>query len=516
MPDGETGGVTLRDRLGAYVASRWFPFAAGLVTAFAVAWMWGGLDQPGAFHDERAYVVQARLLAIGSWTAPAPPLPVFWAMPHVFVEPAIFARYPPGFAPLLVPGLWLGLPGLVPVLLAGGAAVLLVLLLRRLAGPWTAAAAWLLWTSSARGIAWHASYFSETATVALYLGALLALHHWVEAPRPRLLLILVVCVGWLGITRPVTGIALALPIAAVLVWQVWRNRRLEGWKSAVVVGLLICSVVPYWGLRTTGSPLRLPYAEYSKEYFPGDMPGFARDTSPPRHRLPPDFLRLGQELDALYADHHPGRIPEYIAQRGAALGEQAVGTRVWAYAWVLAPIGFVLLGTGIAAFAGASIAAMLLAYTLMPHPVHWTLYYLELFPLAAAAAVVALARFPRRLLPLAGVVLVAMVVGNLRGWPREKSTKASMSARQRASQAIVRALPDPHAVIFVRRSEKRTPHFTLVDILGPPNSTPTWIVRDLGATENAQLIQRAGGRRPYMLDEHTMQLSSLQTAAPAP
>jgi len=499
--------VSRRGRLESFVSSPAFPAVAALVTALAVTWMWGGLDQPGAFHDERAYVVQARLLAGGSWTAATPPQPLAWAMPHVFMEPAIFAKYPPGFAPLLVPGIWIGLPGLMPVLLAGGAAALLVLLVRRLAGPWPAAGAWLLWTSSAPAAAWHASYFSETATTTLYLGALLALHHWWQRPRATLLVLLVACMGWIGISRPVTGMALAVPIAALLMRRVWRERQLDGWRAAVVVGIVICSIVPYWSMRTLGSPGRMPYSEYSREYFPLDMPGFARDTSAPRQPLPADFQALSGELELLYADHRPQRIPDYILGRGTALGAQVVGTRVWVHAWLLAPVGFALLGAGVAWFAVGSVSAMLVVYTLMPHPVHWTLYYLELFPLVAAAAVVALARFPRRLLPVAGVAFAALVIGNVQGWPREHRIKSRLTAHQRGAQSLIRGLDDPFAVIFVRRSESRTPHFTLIDILGPPSTTPTWVVRDLGAELNSRLLQHAGGRRPYILDENEMTLT---------
>ena len=97
--------------------SRLLPWICGAATAVAVAFVWPDLNAPGAYHDERAYVVQARLLASFSWTAPTPPVPMAWEMAHMFVEPRVFAKYPPGHAIALVPGVWLGMTALMPVLL---------------------------------------------------------------------------------------------------------------------------------------------------------------------------------------------------------------------------------------------------------------------------------------------------------------------------------------------------------------------------------------------------------------
>lgn len=497
--------------------SPWLPIACALLTVAAVVWMWDGLAQPGAFHDERAYLVQARLLAQGAWTAAAPPMPIFWAMPHVYVEPALFAKYPPGFAPLLVPGLWLGVPGLVPALLAGLSAALIVVLVRRIAGAGTALLAWALWTSAAQTMDWHASYLSETASVPLFLSALLALHGW-SATRSRASLVaLTACVGWLGITRPVTGIALTIPIAVVVLSRAARERQLVGWRSALLVGLAIASLVPYWSWRTTGSPRRMPYSEYSQEYFPFDMPGFTRDTSPPRRPLPPDFVALGAAVSADYAPHRPSRIPAYLVQRSANVLSDAIG-RFALPAAVLVPIGLAVLGGGIAALVVSSTALMLLAYTLMPHPPTWTLYYLELFPLLAAAAAVALTALARRVRRVWPVVAIGVVllVGNLSQWPTQRVLKATPTARQRLAQLMIAELEDPRAVIFVRRSPALSPHFTLWDILGPPATTDTWILRDLGAAADRELLQSAGGRRPYLLDETTMTLVPWDPAGAEP
>ena len=81
--------------------------------------VWGSFHEPGVVHDERAYLLQAEIFARGHWTAPSPPLAAFFEQMHVFIEPAVFAKYPPAHALTLVPGIWLGLPGLMPALMTG-------------------------------------------------------------------------------------------------------------------------------------------------------------------------------------------------------------------------------------------------------------------------------------------------------------------------------------------------------------------------------------------------------------
>lgn len=525
-PVGYVGRMTAG--LGGHVA----PIAVGIITALLVAYVWGGLDVPGVYHDERAYVVQARLLAHFSWTAPSPPVPILWEMAHVYVEPAVFAKYPPGHAPLLVPGVWLGLPGLVPVLFAGLAAALFYVLARELAGVWVALGAWAVWTVVPETLDWHSSYFSESTTVACWLGALVALHRWWRTGSAASLLLIVLCVGWLGLARPITGMALGLPIAVVVVVGVIRRRALRGWPVAAVAGVLIVAMVPYWSVRTLGSATPLPYAEYSRWYFPWDLPGFVRDTSPPLRTLPPDFEALARATQRNYEGHTWDAVPRNAVTRAHRVVVGAIGP-VLAPLWVLVPLGIATLGAGIGAFAAGSFVLLVGAYLVMPHASHWTIYYLEMMPLVSFGALLGMRRLlawatraaihaqwapvsPQRL-HVAFAIALAVVVGiTASGIPGRRWLEAVRGVRQRHAQAMIQGLEDPNAVIFVRRSDRMNPHFTLWDILGPPERTPTWIVRDMGPDLNGALMRRAEGRRPYRLDEDTMTLTAWTEGAPAP
>lgn len=522
--------ASMRERADAFVARPAMPLLAGFITAGLVLTFWGSLTGPGVFHDERAYLVQARLLAAFTWTAPTPPLPEFWEMAHMFVVPALFAKYPPGHAPLLVPGIWLGMPGLVPVLLSGLAGALVFLLGRRVAGAWTAVAAWALWTSSPFVLLWQSSYFSEVTTAALWLLALLALLEWTRHGRGGSLVAIVASVGWLGITRPVTGIALGLPIAIVVLRTAWKRRSLSGWKPALFVGAVIVAFVPWWAWRTIGSPTLMPYSHYSRVYFPWDMPGFERDTSPPLRWLPPDLVALGESTKINYEGHTAARMwPNFLQRSGYAVVSSVPFEARWLTAF--APIGLLALGAPVAIVLASSFALLIGAYLVMPHHVTWSVYYLEVFPVPALLAMAGLAFLVRlavralrrrragsvdsaayratslgdaradlpRSIALAVLVLVAWrVVPNI---PTGRVADDPLVNRILVLEARLDRLPERRIVLFIRPDRRVQPHYTLHDILGDPATTDRWMVRDLGAARNAQLIALADGRTPYLFDE---------------
>ncbi len=128
-----------------WLGTPWPVVGLGLVSAALSWWMWRSLDAVPIVHDEAGYVLQAQIFARGMWAAPAPPLPHFFEQFHVFVSPVLAPKYPPGHAILLIPGVLLGLPGLMPVVLNGLTGALLFALVRRLSNPWVGLLAWFLW-----------------------------------------------------------------------------------------------------------------------------------------------------------------------------------------------------------------------------------------------------------------------------------------------------------------------------------------------------------------------------------
>ena len=150
------------------------PLLVGIVSALVMLAVFGSLRRSPAFHDETAYVLQAKIFASGRWTAPARPLPEFFQEIHIFDTPGTAARYWPGHAMVLVPGILLGLPALMPVVLAGLMGALMYALARRTAGSLAAILAWLVWISAPDTLYYGPTYFSELTT-----GPLLLLGWWV-------------------------------------------------------------------------------------------------------------------------------------------------------------------------------------------------------------------------------------------------------------------------------------------------------------------------------------------------
>ncbi|MDB4900281.1 MAG: hypothetical protein JWN53_2089, partial [Gemmatimonadetes bacterium] len=103
------------------------------VTFVVLRWSWGAWQPLPLVHDEMAYLLQAQIFAHGLWALPAQPIPAFWEQPHVLVQPVVAAKYFPGHSLVLAPGVLLGWPALMPLLLHSGSAVLLFLLARRVA-----------------------------------------------------------------------------------------------------------------------------------------------------------------------------------------------------------------------------------------------------------------------------------------------------------------------------------------------------------------------------------------------
>ena len=61
--------------------SRWTPLAVAAVSAIVFTLAWGSLTQIPVIHDEASYLLQAKLFAMGKWTAD-PPRPYLVAPPE--------------------------------------------------------------------------------------------------------------------------------------------------------------------------------------------------------------------------------------------------------------------------------------------------------------------------------------------------------------------------------------------------------------------------------------------------
>ncbi len=271
-------------------------------------------------------------------------------------------------------------PGLVPVVLGGLAAALLFILVRRVTNGWVATLTFVLWLPLRDNLRFKPSYFSENTTSVLWLLGWWALLEWWETGRERWLALVAACTAWIAITRPFTAVAFALPIAAVVLWRVARQRSWAQLARPALVAVAIVGVLPLWSTKTTHSWHELPDMLYAKLYFPFDALGFGLDTTPPARALPPDMHNLIKEFGPTHAAHTVAKLPETFYDRWSVMFDDAFGgLRLLR---LFAVIGLLTL-SGAGWFAVAGSLTLTLCYLLYAHPASWDLYYLEIFASAA-------------------------------------------------------------------------------------------------------------------------------------
>src|SRR5882724_2049667 len=482
----------------------WMPLVFGLVSALLTWYVWGSLHQHPFMADEAAYVLQSEIFARGRWTAPAPPLPEFFEQSYVLLRPAIAAKYPPGHALLLAVGTVLGLPGLVPVLLAGLTGGLVFALARRLAGSFVALLTWVIWASTVDVVRYQATYLSEVTTSALWLVGWWGLLRWRENGSSRWLVAVAAAIGWSAITRPLTAVALAIPVLAVVLREIVRRNAWRELAAPVLAGAAILALVPVWSLRTTGNWRLTPLMAYTQTYMPSDVPGFGLSETPAQIQLPSDQNEIEQIYRIHRARHTVERLPATLLQEVAELGMHFCGS-----GWRLALLPFTILGlfavTGAGRFAVGGAAFLLLAYLWYAHPAFWTLYYLEINPVLAFVAATGLWTAMRRVRAapaqsLALLTSILLCIGLGVTSYRVRQRLATLRKPQVALDAAVRTLPPKPSIIFVRYAPDHYAHLSLVRNDPFLAESGRWFVYDRGP-ENARLIAAAPDRVPYLADE---------------
>jgi hypothetical protein len=504
--------------------SRWAPVVAGVLTALFVGWIWGSLREPSFVHDEAAYRLQAEIFASFHLSGAPPPLPEFFEQYHVLLVPRLAPKYWPGHALLLVPGIWLGWPGLVPVLLHGLSGGLLFALARRLARRWVGLLAWLLWLSAPMLNAWRATYLSQSTSTALWMLALWALLRWWTSGGRGSLVALAAAVAWMGITRPLTAVALALPVGLLVLVGTWRRRDWASLAPAAATGLAILAVLPIWAFGSTGDPWTLPYMHYTQVYFPYETLGFGEDEAPSQRELPPDMRVFDEGGRATHRAHTLAGLPNAFVARLREAGREE-----WGYStWRPILLGFFALGLlGLDRrgwFAMACAASPFVVYLAYAHPPNWAVYYHEVHPILAFVTALGIVRAPSvfakrslwaslpspdRIGLLAAPVAVLVLALGLADATVIRKQVHQRTAFARDFARTLEAVTEEKAIVFVRYHRLHNPHRSLIE--NPPDFSRAriWVARDRGA-DNRRLAAAAPDRALYLFDEASGTLYRLQ------
>jgi len=502
-------------RVAAWLESRWAPIAIGVVTAIILTIAWGSWRQIPVIHDEASYLFQAKLFASGHWTAPSPPVPEFFEQWHVFVVPHYASKYPPGHALLLVPGIWLGLPGMMPVILSAITAGLVFSVARRLTNGVIAFWTWGWWITTAIVLWLLASYFSQTTSAFCWMLGWYALLRWREG-SDRWLYVVAVAVAWLGLTRPLTALAYAIPVGVYVLRRVAQRGQWRTLGGAMALGLGLLLLIPFWSWKTVDSATKTPYALYSEMYFPWDAPGFGLDSSPPQRALPPDMAYIAKYASEPHRDYVPSVLPKVFVERAFYVGKDAWGPPR-TILLVFAVIGLLSI-TPELAFGLGSVLVLLVAYLWFDHGSTWTVYYLEghavLAMFVASGFWRVMTLWPRRataeeprqwtmtpvaagvsmLLMLFFVYAAKVMVGNIH------DRIVANQSYQRAFLAAIDRLPAQKSIVFVRYGPDHNPHLSLLYNDPDLPSARHWLVYDRGA-DNLRLMRAAPDRAAYLFDE---------------
>lgn len=495
---------------------RWVPALAGVLTIAAIWWTWGFVQPVPTTYDETSFLLQADIFAHFRWTAPTPAIPEFFEQPQVLVVPAVASRFPPGHPLVLAVGSLLRFPALAPLLVAGCTAALLVAVVARIANPWIAVVAWLVWLTTPLVLRFQPGYFAEaTATLAVMVAWWCALEwresrswYWAAATAGAL--------AWCGITDAAMAAAFALPIAVLIVLDVVRGRLWVSLLAALLATAAVLAIVPLRNAATTGAASVTPAELYRRDYFPFDAPGFSVGSGAPQRGLTPVLEGMRDELLARHEAQQPHRLARTVYDRLAA-----VTADLWRGPQLVLLVFFIigLLAMNRAMQVGlASVVLLLLARLPYAQDPRWTLPYLPVATVVAAITacgvwrtLVAVAngvivRLHAERRPKLGSALVALVLAffaipSFSAWRlRHQQTTTERTAFEDA----VAQLPSSKSIIFVRYTPQRRQHLGFVFNYPDLQKQPIWVVHDLGE-RNRELMAMAQDRTAYVFDERTME-----------
>ena len=518
-------------RVESALSTRTAVLIIGVISTITFRYEWGTFRAIPLVHDEAAYILQARLFAAGKWTDSVP-IPEFFEQPHVLVTPRFAAKYTPGNALMLTPGIWFDRPGLMPVIVLGVTGALIFVLGRRIVNVWVGVFAWMIWLGLASATStFRPSYFSEILTEVLWLLAWWSLLRWRDDRRVGYLLLVAASIGWMALTRPLTAVAFSLPVAVAVLVLVWRTRAWAQFAAALAVGMAFLAVIPLWSAKTTGDWRVLPLVLYNDQYMPYEVLGFGLREKPLLREAPPEIACFEKSYGAAHRGHVPAAIPGDLFARTqgtikAFFADRRRGLIVFAALGILASpveLGFML----------ATCIVLLLSYTLYPHSADWTVYYLETQPtcalFAAAGVWLTLVAIGRRLWPtrhedssrpagthLAAWCMLALAIlvipATLDGVNMVRHGRLIGDLPHHLFLRAVDSLPGKRKIVFVRYAPGAGCQQNLIQNEPPLASAQSWIVNDRGG-DDIRLLNAAPDRTPYLFDAQTWTMQPLSLPA---
>ncbi|MGB1285437.1 MAG: glycosyltransferase family 39 protein, partial [Aggregatilineales bacterium] len=262
-------------------------------------------------EDEVAYLYQARVFADGDTTVDTPQPPRAYWQPFVVDSRETgqrFGKYTPGWSVMLAPGVMMGQPWLINALFAVLTVALIFRLGSEIYNPDVGLVAAILLAFSPMALLLNASLMGHTA--ALFYTTMFVFAYWRLQQGKHALqwgLLAGLMLGMLVISRPLSGIAVALPFIAWSVLRLLRafliepdfSQRLQSTLKTLtplvalgIVTLLITTAIPLFNNAATGDPGQNLY-ELVWEY---DQIGFGECCGRNGHRLEKAYIHGRYDL----------------------------------------------------------------------------------------------------------------------------------------------------------------------------------------------------------------------------
>lgn len=254
-------------RMTTVLAWRWRRTAAAAAALAALAAFAGShlvLERTPLTDDEHAYLFQARIFSLGRLTWESPPCRELFDNTFLVNDGRWYSQYPAGHPLLLVPGVWLGDPWIVPAACAGFSVFFMAAAARRLHGR--SAAAWtaLLAAGSPFLLGISSTLLSHATCLALLAAFLWA---GLLATRPGSYwgwgLAAALLFGLAVLDRPFSAVAVGAPLTGLLLVRWWRSGRRRSLAAAYGAGGLAMLALQLWlDWRMNGHPLYTGYVAY--------------------------------------------------------------------------------------------------------------------------------------------------------------------------------------------------------------------------------------------------------------
>jgi hypothetical protein len=485
-------------------------------------------------HDEWSYLFGAQTLALGRLSNPTPPRPEFFDAFHILTQPRWVTRYPPGHPAVLALGVLAGWPPLAVIAMMAGTVVWVYLLGREVGGEPVGRLAGVLALLAPGFDGVATGYLSQStflfAISGCYSSAARALRiqsaAWSAAAGAL--------GGWAILTRPYSAIALGAPLAAWFLWQLRpKPPRANGASDSatthhsplathmLVAAAPLAALLGFFAVSNfaaTGSPWRMAWVQYNRQFEPNNTLGFASSSASPIA----EGLSVRKSAKARsIAEEKAGFTWREAARR--ALGDprrlsQLIFPALGFYGLAaFLPLGWrrtapVAGSCAVPTLLAAGIAAHYTAYSFFYST--WDMYGVEPAPLLIVLAAAGLVEYWRSgrdserpmlalVVPLAIAAVFAFECIEV---PRFISRRRAETDYHRRFANVLSRPGEERAIVFVRLDPSKPHPYDLINN-SPDLAGRVLVVLDLDE-RNAELLEAFPDRQAYLFDESNWSVTS--------